>query len=718
MQRLSTMVTALAILLGTFSPGRSNTIEFTDSAASGQVKWRTNTIEVAFSTSLQSPGSNIKPGSDVIGAARRALSRWSTLANVRFIETSSAAQSISPGGNGDGVNLITIADTPENRSIFSGGGMTGKTRISYDSATRAILEADIVINPYPTSEDGTPLQFSTDGTPGTYDLESTFTHEVGHLLGLEHSSVIASTMQPRQAVNGTYKLTAFTERTLSESDRAAVSSLYGDQNELGAIHGKLVKNSPGTEATPLVGAHVWVENSISGRVIASALTSSSGNYQIESVPPGQYRVLTEYANRQTPVPQVSLFSGSDNLLNWQTGFRSAELASQLRVNANEITAHSFAISAQAASPVLMPRLLGANGELSTTPVPADVGKKVTVYVGGEGVDQVPASGISVTSPFMVVDPESLTLEQFGTSFPVIAFKVSVAASAPFGDYSVRLQLNSGEVAYVPGGITVDPGVNSSFANPTDDPRFFVSQHYRDFLGREPDEPGLQYWVGRLAQCKSDVECLRVRRTEVSAAFFLEPEFQEVGSFIYRLYQAALGRQPTFVEFMRDRSVLTSRSSDLEANKGVLVWELVQRPEFLQKYSANLNAQQLVDALLSAAFRFSGSDLFSERTTLMAFDDGTIAGRVAIIQGIVSSQSFAKTHYSRALVLMYYFAYLRRDPDDGAYNFWLNVVNARIPTDKTPSQALVCAFINSAEYQSRFGMLTTHTDKECRVGLPG
>ena len=39
-------------------------------------------------------------------------------------------------------------------------------------------------------------------------------------------------MAPRQALNGTYKLNAFTERTLSESDRAAVSSIYGSEYEL------------------------------------------------------------------------------------------------------------------------------------------------------------------------------------------------------------------------------------------------------------------------------------------------------------------------------------------------------------------------------------------------------------------------------------------------------------------------------------------------------
>ena len=98
--------------------------------------------------------------------------------------------------------------------------------------------------------------------------------------------------------------------------------------------------------------------------------------------------------------------------------------------------------------------MGTNGELSTTPLPAEAGNSLKVFVGGEGVDHVPATGISVSSPFMTVDPESLSLEQFGTTFPVISFKVTVAGNAPFGDYSLRLQLNSGEVSYVPGGITI------------------------------------------------------------------------------------------------------------------------------------------------------------------------------------------------------------------------------------------------------------------------
>jgi len=441
-------------------------------------------------------------------------------------------------------------------------------------------------------------------------------------------------------------------------------------------------------------------------VIASTITSSSGNYQIESIPPGTYRVLTEYAGRQTAL------NGNTKS---QT-FRTAELANQLRVNGDEVTNYSFALPAQTSPAVLMPRLLGTNGELSTTPLPAEAGTRLKIFVGGEGVDQVPATGISVTSPLMIVDPQSLALEQFGTTFPVISFDVTVAGHAPFGDYSLRLQLNSGEVSYVPGGITVDPGVNSSYANPSDDLRFFITQHYRDLLGREPDEAGLKYWLGRLEECQSDLECLRVRRTEVSAAFFMEPQFQDTGSFLYCLYQAALGREPTFAEFVRDRNKLQSKTGDLETRKRLLSAAMVERPEFLQRYSRTLTSAQFISALLSDVAHASGVDLSSERPSLVAEDDGAKADRATVLQSIADNPSFVKTQANSALVLLYYFGYLRRAPDEGSHTFWLNTLNSLDPAHRT-APALVCAFINSDEYQARFGMHKTHTDKECGGAPP-
>src|SRR6185503_2243303 len=230
MQYLVAIIASVAMFLTLGSRERleiRDSFEFEPTAQTPRkIKWPRKTIEVAFSTSLQSPGANIKPDSDVVGAARRALARWSSLSNISFIVTWSQATSVSPADAGDGISLLTIATTPENEA-FNSAAATGRTRVFFDPETGNIAEADISINPRPKADDGTELQFSTDGTPGTYDLEATFTHEIGHLLGLDHSAVLSSTMQARQAYNGTFGLPALTERTLSEDDRQKVLSLYG-----------------------------------------------------------------------------------------------------------------------------------------------------------------------------------------------------------------------------------------------------------------------------------------------------------------------------------------------------------------------------------------------------------------------------------------------------------------------------------------------------------
>src|SRR5690349_9158198 len=280
-----------------FSLGSRERLEIRDSfefepaaQTARRIHWPRKTIEVALSNSLLTPGPNIKPDSDVVGAVRRALARWSNLSSINFVVTWSSATAIRPADAGDGVSLLTIADTPENEA-FNSETTTGRTRVFFDPETGNIAEADVSINPRPRAEDGTQLQFSTDGTPGTYDLEATFTHEIGHLLGLDHSAVLSSTMQGRQAFNGTFGLPALTERTLSEVDRQKIRSLYGPRLKLGRIEGRIADNrTPGT-LTPLNGVNVWAENVVTGRVIASDVTAEDGSYTLGGLAPGQYRVM-------------------------------------------------------------------------------------------------------------------------------------------------------------------------------------------------------------------------------------------------------------------------------------------------------------------------------------------------------------------------------------------------------------------------------------------
>ncbi len=416
------------------------------------IRWPTRIVKIAVSNSLTTSSTSIAAGSDVSGALQRALDSWSAASGIRFLVTPSTTDSINPAGAGDGVNLVTVAPTAENLAIFAGGNNAARTRVHYDRLTGDIGEADIVINPYPRSVEGSALLFTTDGTPGTYDLQSTFAHEIGHLLGLNHSNIIASTMQETQGLNGTFGMPAFDERSLSESDRIAVQTLYGSCENLGTVSGKVFNNLP-SRATPARGAHVWIESVDSGRVVAGSLVDNGGKFSFGCLPAGEYRAVIERqfgsiedSTTSAPEPKVT---GRQKIL------RGTEISSYLSVFADRESPLNFLLAPiQKTSRVLRPRFFGINGELSTVPVSVEAGSKFRLYIGGPGVDQVLGSGLTLASPFMTVDTASLKLQSGGTT-PVISFDVTIASEAPPGDYSLRLQSKSGELAYLVGAITVD-----------------------------------------------------------------------------------------------------------------------------------------------------------------------------------------------------------------------------------------------------------------------
>ena len=659
-----------------------------------KIRWPRKTIQVSLSTSLLSPGANIKADSDVVGAARRALSRWASLSNITFVVTWSSATSISPADAGDGISLLTIASTPEN-DVFNFETTTGRTRVFFDPETGNIAEADISINPRPRAEDGTQLQFSTDGTPGTYDLEATFTHEIGHLLGLDHSAVLSSTMQERQAFNGTFGLPALTERTLSEDDRQKVRSLYGSRLKVGRIEGKLVDNRTPGALTPLDGVHIWAESVANGRVIASDITVADGTYKLEGLEPGQYRVIVS--------------STADTVASQK--FRSFEVSNQVAVKADVATPLNSNLVPPLVS-ALNPRVIGLNAELSTVALPLAPGKRVKIYLGGEGVDQVPGTSIGVNSPFFTVDPASLAREQIAAPFPVVSVELQVAANAPFGDYSLRLQSNSGETAYVPGAITIDPGVGSSVVNPVDDSRFFITQQYADLAGREPDQATIDKLTAQLAACGTRADCLRARRVEISTNLLLENELPGTGVFLYGLYSTGLGRLPRYTEFESDRATIASQKSEVEATRLALAAAFVERPEFKRRYPATMKPAEFVDSLLTILAQGAGVDLGPERSLLIGLLDDSANGRAAVLTRLASDQRVVDANYNSALVLFQYFSYLRRNPDETAYNTWVSTLKNKPLRDPDAARLLVCNFLNSAEYQNRFGMLATHNPRQC------
>jgi len=249
-------------------------------------------------------------------------------------------------------------------------------------------------------------------------------------------------------------------------------------------------------------------------------------------------------------------------------------------------------------------------------------------------------------------------------------------------------------------------------NPIDDASSFIRQHYLDFLNREPDQGGWDYWTFNITQCGNDSRCIHNRRIDVSAAFFIELEFQETGYVIYRLHRAAFGTLPSgpsranlfFARFMTDRSQLVA-GPGLAQSTLTFANNFVQRAEFLQSYPLSLSNSEFVNRVFDAA---SLTPFAAERQEQIAALDGGKT-RAQVLLDVTEIPAFEMREYNGAFVLMQYFGYLRRDPDQAGYDFWLGVLNNQ---ELNNYRGMVCAFLTSAEYQRRFGPTITRTDRDC------
>jgi hypothetical protein len=78
----------------------------------------------------------------------------------------------------------------------------------------------------------------------------------------------------------------------------------------------------------------------------------------------------------------------------------------------------------------------------------------------------------------------------------------------------------------------------------------------------------------------------------------------------------------------------------------------------------------------------------------------------VLRKVIENQTFSQKEFNPAFVLMQYFGYLRRNPDDGpdfnldGFNFWLKKLNQF--NGNYIDAEMAKAFISSIEYRQRFG----------------
>jgi len=243
--------------------------------------------------------------------------------------------------------------------------------------------------------------------------------------------------------------------------------------------------------------------------------------------------------------------------------------------------------------------------------------------------------------------------------------------------------------------------SSTPANPVDVSEYFVRQHYLDFVGREPDESGFNFWSNQILDCGGDAACVERKRINVSAAYFLSIEFQQTGGLVDGLYRVSFGRRPLFAEFMPDSKTVANGivvgeadwASRLEANKQTFVETWMQRPDFQATYDGLANSA-FVDALISRATGFNGD----RDAVVSKLDQGTLT-RANVLRQIAENDGFTRAKSNAMFVMMEYFGYLRRDPDDAGYQFWLDKLNGF--GGNFEQAEMVKAFLVSTEYRARF-----------------
>lgn len=349
----------------------------------------------------------------------RAFKAWEGIEGSR-VSFRNAGMTDAPAGR-DGKNIVTLDD-----SLFDESGFVAFTTTWFDQTTGVLQEADIQID----------ASAAKDGV----GLGTLVQHEIGHLLGLDHSGIVSSVMFPWV---GPEDLSG-----LDSDDRIALAQIYPEG--AGKMGPPRIRGTVRLPRGGVFGAQV-VAVDANGAPVSSTLTATDGTFELAGLPPGHYRVYAEPLDG--PVETKNL---SGVWRDVQTGFRpgfAAEIDLQPGGSADgvEIAVTEF-------PEALNPRWIGAFApdaseiRLSSTLLSTKQGATVAIAVGGDGI-------VSGTTQFDVLNPGFTRASEFtyGPNYVWATFRVSPAA--PTGSVVIFAR-NGSDVAPLTGALRVEASDSS------------------------------------------------------------------------------------------------------------------------------------------------------------------------------------------------------------------------------------------------------------------
>ncbi len=178
-----------------------------------------------------------------------------------------------PTGTVAFTQIATVTNSTQNFTYSCSSAPTTRT-CPY---LACIADADIEFNPNDN--------FSTAATTPSndFDLQAVATHEIGHLIGLDHTGIAHAVMYPFGDTG------VGEQRALAIDDTAGAAFMYQASNYLSAtsaISGTVTLGSSGVFA-----AQVVAIDSSNGNVVMTTLTSPDGTYILDGLPQGNYNIL-------------------------------------------------------------------------------------------------------------------------------------------------------------------------------------------------------------------------------------------------------------------------------------------------------------------------------------------------------------------------------------------------------------------------------------------
>jgi hypothetical protein len=329
-----------------------------------------------------------KPG--IGGMIDHAFEAWTAVpdANVSFTPrgiVNAAAKTA------DGHVVVSLAD-----ELFRGQGALALTTYTFDENGR-FTDADIQIDPW-------LLQ-------GDFNIDTALRHEVGHVLGLDHSAVLSAVMYP-------YVTTGDVPVAFDSDDRIAIANTYPrvDPTLSGAtLQGRVIGDNGGVFAAQVVAVNAH------GEPVATSLTDAAGDFTLTGIPAGRYRVYAEPLDGPVDVSALQGTWRDAKTAPFPTVFYDTALQVESgKVYGNLVVNTAGAVQLNAR---WIGRCNGTNVNVASSLVVVRAGESVTLAVAGDGF-------ISGMTQFEVLNPAFRRISDFnwGSNYVTATFAVERDAS--------------------------------------------------------------------------------------------------------------------------------------------------------------------------------------------------------------------------------------------------------------------------------------------------